>query len=158
MAKILLVDDTRTMIEVLKVHLMGRGHVFLVAADGLEALAVARREHPALIISDVMMPKLDGLQLCQKVRATPSIEHTPIVLISSHWTNERRLGALRSGAVACLDKPLQAAWLAKIADRLAPPTPSSRPQSHDPDANPPSVTGVKCRVPGTSTGKAGTGA
>jgi CheY-like chemotaxis protein len=158
MGKILLVDDTRTMVEVLKVHLMGRGHAFLTAGDGMAALAIARRERPDLVISDVLMPRLSGLGLCKELKRTPETAHTPIVLISSQWNNERRLEALHAGAVACLDKPVQASWLAKVVDRLVPPTASSRPLPLDPDVSPPSVTAVSRRVPGAPFGKAGSGA
>ena len=125
MGRILLVDDTRTILEVLKVHLMGRGHEFVTAADGRQALNAAVRTRPDLIISDVMMPHMNGLELCRELKRTRGLESTPFILISSQWTNEKRMEALQLGAVACLDKPVEAEWLCKVVDRLVPATPSS---------------------------------
>jgi CheY-like chemotaxis protein len=121
MAKILLVDDTRTMVEVLKVFLKGHGYEYVVARDGREAVAVAEREHPDLIISDVMMPVMNGVELAREIKRTPGLSHIPIILISSQWNTERRNEALAAGAVICLEKPLQDAWLVKVVDRLVNP-------------------------------------
>ena len=121
MGKILIVDDTRTMVALLKAHLAGLGHEYVTATDGREALLVVEREKPDLVISDVMMPNMSGLDFIRELKSRPAHAQTPVVLISSQWNTERRMEALQAGAVACLGKPLQVNWLTKIVAQLVRP-------------------------------------
>ena len=137
MGRVLLVDDSRTMLAVLEAHLMGRGHDFATAADGREALGVAGRVRPHLIIADVMMPRMNGLELCRALQDDERLKATPFILVSSQWTDAQRMEALQLGAVACLDKPIEAEWLRRIVDRLVPPVGSTPTISTHPEDPPP---------------------
>lgn len=81
MAKILLADDEPSMRNLIRRIVVGGGHEFCCAADGKEAIEVYGREQPDLLILDVMMPKLDGFQVCQELRASGAI--VPIVFLTA---------------------------------------------------------------------------
>ncbi|HVU49064.1 MAG TPA: ATP-binding protein [Polyangia bacterium] len=78
------------------------------AADGLEALALARAHHPSLIVADVMMPKLDGFGLLRAVRTDPQLSATPVMLLSARAGEESRVEGLDAGADDYLVKPFRA--------------------------------------------------
>lgn len=91
MALVLIVDDDPLIVDMLVEVVHDQGHSTAIAFNGAEALAQARIQHPALIISDVMMPGMDGYALLQAVRATPDLRHTPIVLMSAAREAQRAL-------------------------------------------------------------------
>ena len=116
--RIVWADDNRDMREYVRRLLAGRYDVEAVA-DGSEALAAARRARPDLILSDVMMPKLDGQQLTRAVRADPSLREVPVVLLSARAGEEARIEALKEGADDYVVKPFSAReLLARIDSRL----------------------------------------
>src|SRR4051794_41558663 len=80
---ILVVDDNADNREILEARLASRGYATACAADGEEALAAARGLLPDLILLDVMMPKLDGLEVCRRLRADPSPPFVPIILVTA---------------------------------------------------------------------------
>ena len=79
MATILIVDDRPVNRQYLVTLLEYCGHRTLEAADGAEALALARAEHPDLIITDIIMPTMDGAELVQALRADPALAATPVI-------------------------------------------------------------------------------
>jgi two-component system chemotaxis response regulator CheY len=111
---ILLVDDSKTVLSVLRTYLMGAGFDFIEASDGRDALRLAMRTHPAVVISDVEMPHVGGLELCRVIRTAPGLAHTKLILISSKWTAERQEEAKRLKVDAWLQKPVDSRELARI--------------------------------------------
>ncbi len=103
---VLLADDDPVQLKLVRLILANAGYRVVTAADGREALRVARRERPDAILSDVLMPGLDGFDLCLAVRRDPDLAHIPVVLITSHYLEEedRRL-ARRAGANEFLCRP-----------------------------------------------------
>lgn len=89
MALVLIVDDDETIVEMLADVVIETGHTVITAANGAAALALARAQPPALIISDVMMPVMDGYALLQAVREVPSLRDTLIVLMSAAFSPQR---------------------------------------------------------------------
>jgi len=83
MATILVVDDEQPLRDLLADVLELDGHRVIVAGNGREALAIARRDRPDLVVSDVMMPLLNGVRLCQQLKADPSTASVPVILMSS---------------------------------------------------------------------------
>jgi len=98
MALILIADDEIAIAEVIGMFLQSEGHRVIVTANGMEALTRAMHEKPDLIITDVMMPILDGLALCRTVQRDPRLQRTPIILMSA--ARDPRRGVPRAGALA----------------------------------------------------------
>jgi twitching motility two-component system response regulator PilG len=104
--KVLLVDDTRTLLSLIQVYLMGWDLEFLEAKDGLDGLDQARRHAPALVVSDVRMPGMDGFELCAAIRADPALHDTPVILLTSLADEQSRKKGKLVGATAFLTKPV----------------------------------------------------
>jgi len=80
---ILVVDDEAAIVNLLRIILSQDGVEVLGAYDGLEALDIARRERPDMVISDVMMPRMDGRELCRAIRSAPELAGTRVVLMNA---------------------------------------------------------------------------
>lgn len=99
---ILVVDDDRKMVDLIRLYLEKDEYHVLVAYDGKQALEIARRFHPALIILDLMLPKLDGLDVCRILRAESRV---PIIMLTARTTEEDKLTGLDLGADDYIVKP-----------------------------------------------------
>lgn len=104
--RILIVDDLATNRIILKVKLNAACHETVQAASGLAALEVARSEQPTLILLDMMLPDISGIEVCRRLRADPTTQHIPIVVITASGDRASRLSALEAGADEFLTKPL----------------------------------------------------
>lgn len=114
MATILVVDDERPVRELLVALFEDGGHRALAARDGRQALEMVAAERPDAIVSDVMMPLMDGAELCRRVKADAATRATPFVLMSA--IEPRR--AAMAGADAFLAKPFELTELEQLLDRL----------------------------------------
>ena len=103
---ILIVDDIATNRIVLKVKLADACYETLQCATGQEALRLARAASPDLILLDQMMPDLDGIEVCRRLRANPNTCDIPVVMVTAQDTTEARLAALHAGADEFFGKPL----------------------------------------------------
>lgn len=103
---ILIADDDRTNLKLLRAQLEGEGHAVHDAADGLEALAVLERQPIDAIISDILMPRMDGYRLCYEVRKNKRFQHLPLIVYTATYTSpgDEKL-ALDVGADKYLRKP-----------------------------------------------------
>jgi twitching motility two-component system response regulator PilH len=81
--RILVAEDSRTQAALMRVHLQRRGHEVLLADNGIEAVKKAFQEAPDLIVSDVVMPRLNGYQVCRLLRDDPQTAGLPVVLLTS---------------------------------------------------------------------------
>lgn len=102
----LIVDDTKTLVTLVQIYLMGWGIEFIEARDGLQGLQKAREYHPDLVISDVRMPGMDGFQLCSAIRHEPGLRETPVILLTSLEDDASREKGARVGATAFFTKPV----------------------------------------------------
>jgi len=120
-AKILVVDDDASVQRVLTYTLKQEGYEVLVAADGAEGYKLWSTESPALVLLDVMLPKLDGYQVAAKIRAEEATGvHVPIIMLTAEREIEQRVRGLRAGADDYLIKPFhQAELLARMKSLLA---------------------------------------
>lgn len=107
MPTILVIDDDPIVQVILKKALRGEGYNIVMAADGEAGIAQARALTPALIICDWMMPKLDGLQVCQYVKADPALATTFFILLTARGGIEDRVIGLDNGADDFLAKPIE---------------------------------------------------
>ncbi|WP_373861881.1 response regulator [Cupriavidus alkaliphilus] len=118
-ALVLVVDDNDDLRDYMRRLLGAAGHRVAVAADGEAALALARTHAPALVVSDVMMPRLDGFGLVRALRADAALSDTPVLLLSARAGEEARVSGLGSGADDYLVKPFSAReLLARVASNL----------------------------------------
>ena len=116
--RILLADDNADMRRYVR-GILNRRWAVDVVADGAAALEAARAHAPDLILSDVMMPKLDGFGLLREVRADPALRHTPVILLSARAGEEASIEGLKAGADDYLIKPFSAQELiARVAAHL----------------------------------------
>ena len=119
-ARILAVDDSPTILEMLKAILVGRGYEVLMAADGAEALDVARSEQPDLILLDVMLPKLDGYRVCRLLKFDQRYREIPIIMLTAKTEEQAVATGIRTGADQYLTKPVEPdRLLVAVAEELA---------------------------------------
>nr|MBA3532428.1 response regulator [Ardenticatenales bacterium] len=104
--RLLLVDDQADVRDVLRAHLEPEGYEIFEAADGSEAIPLARELQPDLIIVDIYMPTLNGISLCQRLRQFPELAETPILLVTGFASEEILQQALAAGASDYLTKPI----------------------------------------------------
>jgi C4-dicarboxylate-specific signal transduction histidine kinase len=105
--QILLVDDNVTNLQVLHQTLDGRGYKLLVAKNGAGALAIAQKAKPSLILLDIMMPEMDGFEVCQRLKADPATEEIPVIFLSALTDTKDKVKGLDLGAVDFVSKPFQ---------------------------------------------------
>jgi len=105
MPRILVVDDEQDLVWALRHSLNDEGYEVLTACDGMEALAVARRQRPDLVILDIVMPRLDGLQVCHRLRRDPTLAAVPILFLTVRSAIEERVTGLDEGGDDYLVKP-----------------------------------------------------
>jgi len=105
MARILLADDEPDLVWALRHSLSGEGYEVLTACNGVEALTIARRHHPDLVILDITMPGLDGLQVCQRLRQDSALSTVPILFLTVRSAIEDKITGLDEGGDDYLVKP-----------------------------------------------------
>ena len=104
---ILVADDDPDQREIMCWRLATQGYKTIMAADGLEALSTARAELPDLIMLDANMPRLDGFEVCRRLKADPSFPFTPIIMVTALATVEDVVAGLEAGADEYLTKPVE---------------------------------------------------
>ena len=118
-ARILIVDDNAANVDILRARLAAQGYEIVTATDGEEALAAARAHLPDLILLDVMMPKLDGIEVCRRLRADASMPFIPIVLVTAKSDPKDVVAALEAGGDEYLTKPVDhASLVARVKSML----------------------------------------
>jgi CheY-like chemotaxis protein len=117
---LLVVEDVPNILELLTVTLKFKGYPVVTATNGEEALQCIAQERPALIITDILMPKMDGFQLVQQLRKNPKTSQIPIIFLSATYvTPEDKSFAMKLGAVHFMEKPVDAQeFLITIAETL----------------------------------------
>lgn len=104
---ILVVDDEPNIVDLLVFNLQKEGYDTIVATDGITAVDMAIKEKPDLILLDVMIPKLDGISVCKKIRYALNISNIPILMISAKDTESDKIVGLEMGADDYITKPFQ---------------------------------------------------
>jgi two-component system chemotaxis response regulator CheY len=105
MARILAVDDSAAMRQMVGITLSRAGHQVQPASDGLEALELAAHTRFDLVIADINMPRMDGITLVRELRARPDYRHTPLLVLTTEATLERKQQGRAAGATGWLIKP-----------------------------------------------------
>jgi twitching motility two-component system response regulator PilH len=112
MSKILIVDDLPTEVQLMQDAISQLGHMTIVATDGEQALEMAKREVPDLVLLDVVLPRMDGFQVCRKIKKDAQLSKIPVVLVSSKTQESDKFWGLKQGASAYICKPFSPKELA----------------------------------------------
>ncbi|TQV75336.1 response regulator [Aliikangiella marina] len=105
MAKILAVDDSTSMRQMVTFTLKSAGFDVVDAADGVDALEEAKKQQFDLVVSDVNMPKMDGITLVKELRNLPAYKFTPILMLTTESSNEKKQSGRQAGATGWIVKP-----------------------------------------------------
>ncbi len=116
--RILVVDDEDDVINLVSFNLRAAGMEVLVARTGVEAVERARREHPDLVILDLMLPELDGISVCELIRKQPESADTPVIMLTAWATDRARLVGLQAGANDYVTKPFSPRELVRRVQSL----------------------------------------
>src|SRR5471032_342474 len=117
--RILIVDDNETNRDILEARLSASGYEVLHAQDGEEALAAAKQHKPDLILLDIMMPKIDGIEVCKCLKSDPILSFIPIILVTARADSADVVQGLDAGADEYLTKPIdQKALVARVKAML----------------------------------------
>src|SRR5437660_5239377 len=100
--KILIIEDEVNIAQILRLYLEQASYTVLTASDGVAGLELHAREHPDLVILDLMLPALDGMEVCRRIRAWAN---TPILMLTARQSEEDRIAGLELGADDYLVKP-----------------------------------------------------
>jgi PleD family two-component response regulator len=117
--RILIAEDAPNLREVLSIQLGAAGYEIVEAADGREALERARKEQPDLVLLDVMMPHMDGFEVCRRLRASFLTRHIPIIMLTAKSEVDDKLDGLKGGANDYMTKPWEGReLLARVRNAL----------------------------------------
>jgi adenylate cyclase len=117
--RILIVDDTPANVHILQARLAANGYDIVTATDGEAALVAVKETQPDLILLDVMMPKMDGFEVCRRLRADPSLPFIPIIMVTAKADPKDVVAGLEAGGDEYLTKPVdQAALVARVKSML----------------------------------------
>lgn len=105
--KILIVDDEPDIIELIEYNLKKEGYQVFTASNGLEAIQVAKKTLPDLIVLDIMMPKLDGIETCRQLRAMPEFKSTFMVFLTARSEEYSEISGFNVGADDYIAKPIK---------------------------------------------------
>ena len=107
MVKILIVDDEPDILEFLRYNLEKEQFVVFSAGDGITGFQIAKKEMPDLIILDIMMPKMDGVELCRLIRADDNLKNTLITFLTAREEEYSQIAALDVGGDDYITKPIR---------------------------------------------------
>lgn len=105
--KILLVDDEPDILEIIGYNLSAEGYQIITATDGAKAIKKAKKERPQLIIMDVMMPEMDGIEACEQIRKIPELSNTIITFLTARGEDYSQMAGFDAGADDYITKPIK---------------------------------------------------
>ena len=118
MTRMLAVDDSRSMRRMVSFALRSGGFEVVEAEDGQEAYEIARKESVALVLTDVNMPRMDGITLIQKLRELPAYRFVPILTLTTESSAEKKAMGKAAGATGWIVKPFDPNQLVSVINRL----------------------------------------
>jgi len=105
--KILLVDDEPDILEIVGYNLKNEGYQIITASNGNEAIKKAKKHNPHLILLDIMMPEMDGIEACEKIRSTASLENVIIAFLTARGEDYSQVAGFEAGADDYITKPVK---------------------------------------------------
>jgi two-component system cell cycle response regulator DivK len=117
---ILVVEDYEDTSLAMRLALEDRGYRIIEASDGASAVELAERERPEIILMDLNLPIMDGLEATQRIRSNPEMLETVVVAVTAHSDHDYRSRALAAGCNAFVTKPIDFEWLNELLTNLLP--------------------------------------
>jgi two-component system, cell cycle response regulator DivK len=117
---ILVVEDYEDTSLAMRLALEHKGYHIVEASDGEQAVRLAERERPEVILMDLNLPVLDGFAAAERIRANPELKETVIVAVTAHHDQDLRARALAAGCNAFVTKPIDFEWLGDLISNLLP--------------------------------------
>ena len=117
MQKVLVVDDEEPIRELLRYNLEKEGYAVETASDGLKAVEMAKKFHPDLVLLDIMMPVMDGVEACRRIREIPEIQKTFVIFLTARSEEYSEVAAFDVGADDYITKPIKPRALISRADK-----------------------------------------
>ncbi len=105
-AKILVVDDVLSNVKLLEARLKAEYYTVIVAHDGKEAIDLVAKQQPDIILLDIMMPKINGFEVCKSLKSDPLTTHIPIIMVTALHDTHDRVQGINAGADDFLTKPI----------------------------------------------------
>ena len=119
--KVLIVEDNHLNMRLIEMILESDNYTLLKATDGQEALDIAAREHPDLVLMDIRLPKLNGLEVARKLKKNAQLSHIPIIALTAHAMKGDMEKAIEAGCDSYISKPIDTRQLPKlVANMLSP--------------------------------------
>jgi len=119
--KILIVEDNPLNMRLIEMVLKSKSYTLLKATDGEEALDIATRERPDLVLMDIRLPKVSGLEVARRLKENPAFSHIPIIALTAHAMKGDKEKAIEAGCDSYLSKPINTRELpGLVADMLLP--------------------------------------
>lgn len=115
--KILVVDDEPTIVRLMEFILARQGHEMIVAVNGEEALEKIKSQHPDLVLLDIMMPRIDGYEVAQRLRADPATAALPIIMLSAKAQDEDIRKGVEVGVDEYVTKPFTPDHLVQVVTK-----------------------------------------
>jgi DNA-binding response OmpR family regulator len=116
--RILIVDDEPSILETIKFHLELNEYEVISAADGMEALKVARAENPDLILLDLMLPRMDGYKVCKMLKMDKRYKSIPVIMLTAKAGSMDEVEGYQSGADAYIKKPFDLDALSSVVQEM----------------------------------------
>jgi two-component system cell cycle response regulator DivK len=117
--KVLIVEDNPLNMRLIEMILKTKNYILLKATDGQEALDIATREHPDLILMDIRLPTVSGLEVTRRLKENQALNHIPIIALTAHAMKGDKEEAIEAGCESYLSKPINTRQLPKlVADTL----------------------------------------
>jgi two-component system chemotaxis response regulator CheY len=117
---VITIDDAATMRKMVSFTLRGAGYSMLEAEDGVAALEVLKNAQVDLIITDVNMPRMDGIEFTRQARQIPALQKTPILLLTTETDGDSKARAKAAGATGWLVKPFKPEQLVAVVSKVVP--------------------------------------
>ena len=109
--KILVVDDELDLLDLIEYNLRREGYDVIKAEDGESGIKLASQENPNLILLDIMMPKMSGIEVCEEIRKNPNLKHIPIIFLTARSDEKTEVEGLNKGADDFITKPISTSKL-----------------------------------------------
>lgn len=116
--KILIVEDEESLLKLESILLTSRGYEVVVASNGRQALEAVKNDNPDLVLLDIMLPELDGFEVCRQIKTNPETEAIPVIMVTAKKTGDDMTRGEQVGADWYITKPFKSAMVLETIQRF----------------------------------------